>query len=55
MTQPPVTIDQVIALAEAAMNGADAINHPLAGNHFAAGLDILRAARQAAPTGKRPA
>jgi hypothetical protein len=43
-----MTLDQVIAMTEAAMHAADAINHPLAGNHISAALDILLAARRAA-------
>ncbi len=44
MSEPSVTFEQVIAFAQAAMEGADALNQPLAGNHIAAGLDLLRAA-----------
>ena len=44
MSHPNVTLEHVMALAQAAMEGADALGLPLAGNHIAAGLDILRAA-----------
>lgn len=47
MRDPAVTFEQVIAQAQAAMDGADALNLPLAGNHIAAGLDFLRAAQEA--------
>ena len=47
MSAPAPALDQIIALAQAALEGADALNQPLAGNHFAAGLDVLRAAQQA--------
>ncbi len=48
MSEQRVTFEQVIAYAQAAMDGADALNQPLAGNHIAAGLEILRAAHQRA-------
>ncbi|WP_294239049.1 hypothetical protein [uncultured Sphingomonas sp.] len=46
MNNQTVTFEQVIAFARAAMEGADALNLPLAGNHIAAGLDMLRAAQE---------
>lgn len=46
MQEKAVTLEQIIAYARAAMEGADALNLPLAGNHIAAGLDILRAAQE---------
>ena len=49
MRHPNVTLEHVIALAQAAMEGADALGMPLAGNHIAAGLDILRAASPEQP------
>jgi hypothetical protein len=48
MSEHGVTFEQVIAFAKAAMDGADALNQPLAGNHIAAGLEMLRAAHQQA-------
>jgi hypothetical protein len=47
MREQAVTFEQVIAHAQAAMDGADALQMPLAGNHIAAGLDMLRAAQEA--------
>lgn len=44
MKDEAVTLEQIISHARAAMEGADALNMPLAGNHIAAGLDMLRAA-----------
>lgn len=46
MSEQGVSFEQVIAYAQAAMDGADALNQPLAGNHIAAGLEMLRAAHQ---------
>jgi hypothetical protein len=46
MIEQGVSFEQVIAYAQAAMDGADALNQPLAGNHIAAGLEMLRAAQQ---------
>ncbi|MEK9211734.1 MULTISPECIES: hypothetical protein [unclassified Sphingomonas] len=46
MNDQTTTFEQVIALAIAAMEGADALGHRLAGNHIAAGLDMLRAAHR---------
>lgn len=46
MGEQAVTFEQVIDHARAAMEGADALNMPLAGNHIAAGLDLLRAAQE---------
>ncbi len=48
MSEHSVTFEQVIAFAKAAMDGADALNQPLAGNHIAAGLEMLRNAHQQA-------
>ncbi len=48
MSEHGVTFEQVIAFAKAAMDGADALNQPLAGNHIAAGLEMLRNAHQQA-------
>ncbi|MCT8002616.1 hypothetical protein NZL82_12075 [Sphingomonas sanguinis] len=41
-----MSFELVISHAQAAMDGADALNMPLAGNHIAAGLDMLRAAKE---------
>ena len=46
MQDKAVTLEQIISHARAAMEGADAVNLPLAGNHIAAGLDMLRAAQE---------
>ncbi len=46
MRDQTMTFEQVISYAQAAMEGADALKLPLAGNHIAAGLDILRAAKE---------
>jgi hypothetical protein len=46
MSEQCVTFEQVIAFAQAAMDGADALDQPLAGNHIAAGLELLRVARE---------
>ncbi|MDZ7283555.1 hypothetical protein KV697_07565 [Sphingomonas sanguinis] len=48
MSEHAITFEQVIAFAKAAMDGADALNQPLAGNHIAAGLEMLRNAHQQA-------
>ncbi len=52
--EQPVTFEQVIAFAQAAMDGADALDQTLAGNHIAAGLEMLRAAHQRAGDMPRP-
>ena len=46
MDDKAVTLEQIISYARTAMEGADALNMPLAGNHIAAGLDLLRAAQE---------
>ncbi|WP_343528334.1 hypothetical protein [Sphingomonas sp.] len=46
MTDHIATFEHVIALAAAAMEGAEALGHYLAGNSIAAGLDMLRAAHR---------
>jgi hypothetical protein len=52
MNEQAVTFEQVISFARAALEGADKLNMPLAGNHIAAGLDMLCAALERSNGGR---